>query len=584
MEGDRPLDASRRAATRIALVLLVLMFLPPTARAAQNPSQNPPSIAQLQKLYDAGRYEEIVALVPAGPDTPAELDLYRGLALSRLERWKEAEAAFAAGHQKEPSNPRFFLEMAGAEYKLKNFRAAKAHLRQALRIHPKDEYARNFLGSIYFLEDNLDAALAEWNRIGKPQITAIRNLPEPRLKNAILQRAFAVAPLSVLRLEDLEMTRARLDNLGVFPKYQFRLVPADGPEAQAKGQSALDFESTERNGWGANWEDGLLRTFSGLFDLSVYPQYYNFGRSARNLDSLFRWDDNKRRVYATFSEPLGGDPRWRLEMQADARNENWNISQTFHGATLPLLDLNLEKIEAGTQLHSVESGRWSWDAGLWYAYRRFRNSAGISTAAAPFFSGGGSLEYRADVKYELLYLPEKRITADSAAYGSFGKNFARGLGAIGSSEGSLTLRWYPEATGDDYETALQMRAGGFYGPATLDQLYQLGIERENSLWLRGIAGTRGGRKGTAPLGREFLLWNLESNKKLYRNDFFEIRLGPLLDAGRIADPSGFFGSGGWLWDPGAALKVRVLGSVGATVSYARDMPTHSHTLYVTLTH
>jgi hypothetical protein len=582
MEGDGPLDATRRATARIAAALFVLILFP-AASAAQKPQQNPPSTAQIEKLYDAGKYEEIVALVPTGPDTPAELDLYRGLALARLKRWKEAEAEFETGHHKEPSNPRFFEELAGAEYELKNYRAAKENLRRAVRIHPQDEYARNFLGTIYFLEDNLDAALAEWNRIDRPKITAIRDLPEPHLKNDILQKAFAVAPLSVLRLKDLHTTRARLDNLGVFPQYHFSLVPAMQTDTQEKDEYTLDFESTERNGWGANWKDGLLRTFSGLPLLTVHPQFYNLGHGARNVNGLFRWDDNKRRVYASFTEPLGGDPRWRLGLHADARNENWNISQTFHGTTAQLLDLNLEKIEAGMQLRSVESGRWSWEAGLFYAYRRFRNAEGIATAAAPFFTDGGSLEYRADMKYELLYLPERRLTVDAAAYGSFGKNFARGLGVIGSSEGSVTLRWYPEASGDDYETTLQMRAGGFYGPATLDQLYQLGIERENDLWLHGIAGTRGGRKGTAPLGRQFVLWNLELNKNLYRNDLLEIQLGPLLDAGRIGDPSGFFGSGGWLWDPGAALHVRVLGSVGVAISYAQDIPTHSRAFYVNLT-
>jgi tetratricopeptide (TPR) repeat protein len=583
MEGHRQLDASRRATTAIAIVLLALFLFPAAGVAKQNPQQNLPSVATIEQLYNAGRYEEIVALVPAAEDTPAELDLYRGLALARLQRWKEAEEAFAAGHRKEPANPRFFVELAGAEYKLKDFRAAKANLHRAMRIHPADSYSREFLGTIYFVEGNLDAALQEWNHIGKPEITAINNLPEPRVKNDILQKAFAVSPLSVLQLKELRTTRARLDNLGIFPRYRFELVPTEPSEPNTTDSYALEFHSTERNGWGTNWKDGLLRMFSGLVDLTVYPQDYNMGHSARNLDSLFRWDDNKRRVYASFTEPLGGDPRWRLEMHGDARNENWNISQTFLGATQPLLDLNLEKIEAGAQLRAVESGRWSWDAGLSYAYRRFRNATGIASAAAPFFANSGSLEYRADVKYELLYLPEKRFTLDSAASGSFGKNFARGLGAIGSSEGSLTMHWYPKASGSDYETTLRMRAGGEFGQETLDQLYQLGIERENALTLHGVPGSRGGRKGTAPLGRQFVLWNLESNKNIYNNGLIAIQLGPLLDAGRIADSSGYFGSSGWLWDPGGALRVRVPGSVGAIVSYARDMPTHSHTFYITLT-
>lgn len=582
MEDDGQLDASRRAARKIALALIFLIFLP-AAAAAQNPSQGIPGLARIQQLYDAGRYEEIVKLVPAAADTPAEMDLYRGLALAQLQRWKEAEAAFAAGHRKAPTNPRFFTELAGAEYKLKNFRAAKANLRRALGLNPTDEYSRNFLATIYFLDGNLDAALTEWNRIGKPQIRAIRNLPEPQVKNSILQKAFAVAPLSELRLADLQTARARLDNLGIFPRYSFELVPAQGAESSATDSYDLEFHSTERNGWGANWKDGLLRTFSGLFNLTVYPQYYNLGHAARNFDSLFRWDDNKRRVFGSFSEPVGGDPQWRLEMHADARNENWNLSQTFFGAGAPLLDLNFERAEAGMKLHAAESGRWSWDTGVSYAYRRFRNTAGIAPAAMPFFTDGGSAEFRGDVNYQLLNLPDYRVTVDSSATGSFGRNFARGLGPFGMSEGSVTLRWYPQARGDDYETTLRMRAGGEFGHETLDQLFQLGLERENDLWLHGVAGSRGGRKGTAPLGRQFLLWNLESNKNIYRNGLVAIQLGPLLDAGRIADSTGFFGSGGWLWDPGGDLHVRVLGSVGVIISYARDIPTHSHTFYVTLT-
>lgn len=585
MEGDGKLDASRRAETSGVIALFLLLLFPAVA-AAQNSRQvpqNPPAIAQIEQLYNAGRYAEIVALVPASEANSAELDLYRGLALAQLQRWKEAEDAFAAGHRKEPSNLRFFVELAGAQYKLKNYHAAKANLRRSLRLNSNDEYSRNFLGTIQFLDGNLDAALAEWNRIGKPNMRAINNLPEPRVKNEILQRAFAVAPLSELQLADLRTTEARLDNLGIFPRYNFELVPVQPANADTQASYTLEFHSTERDGWGANWMDGLLRTFSGLPYLTIHPEFYNLGHSARNFASLFRWDDNKRRVFASFSEPLGGDPRWRLEIHVDARNENWNLSGTFRGASAPLSDLNLEKIEAGTELRSVESGRWSWDAGLSYAYRRFRNVTGIAPAGAPFFTSGGTLEYRADVNSELLYLPEERITVDSSVSGSFGRNFARGLGPFGSSEGSVTMQWFPRARGDDYETTLRLRGGGIFGQATLDQLYQLGVEHENDLWLRGIAGTRGGRKGSAPLGREFLLWNWETDKAVYRNGLVAIQFGPLFDVGRIADSSGLIGSGGWLWDPGAALKLRVLGSVGVIISYARDMPTHSHALYATLT-
>ena len=47
-------------------------------------------------------------------------------------------------------------------------------LHRALQLDPKDEYANEFLATVYFLEGNLEAALKYWNRVGKPQIAEVR--------------------------------------------------------------------------------------------------------------------------------------------------------------------------------------------------------------------------------------------------------------------------------------------------------------------------------------------------------------------------------------------------------------------------
>src|SRR5947208_701239 len=52
-------------------------------------------IPTVKRLYAEKRWDELVRLVPvSSPDQPAELDYYRGMALARLERWKEAKEAF----------------------------------------------------------------------------------------------------------------------------------------------------------------------------------------------------------------------------------------------------------------------------------------------------------------------------------------------------------------------------------------------------------------------------------------------------------------------------------------------------------
>jgi tetratricopeptide (TPR) repeat protein len=573
MARDRRLDPAGGAErTHVILPLLFLLSFP--ANLPAQASAKLPTAAQVHQLYDEGRYEELVKLVPSSLGNPPELDLYRGMALAKLQRWPEARAALEAGRAKAPRDERFLVELAGVDYKTKLYDRAKIELRQALALEPGDTYARNFLATIYLLTENLDAALDNWNKIGKPRVSDVSMEPKPRLNNAILQRAFAFSPLSTLSLSQLRTTEARIDNLNLFPMYHFDLVP------DTTGAYSVDFVSVERNGLGSNKFEALASLFRDV-PIAVDPEYYNLGGKGINLLSYFRWDQNKRRVWASISTPVEQNPALRAGLYTDARNENWDLSRTFRGATQPLTDLNMERIEFGPRLRSVVNGRWSWQANLVYAYRRFRNVHDVLPAYASFFTNTGSLEYRMRTDYTLIDIPDRRLTLISWGQGSFGKNFARGLGAFGGIEGSLELEWYPQPSGEDYQTTLRFRAGRNFGTATLDELYQLGVERDNDLWVRGISGTREGFKGNAPLGREFVLWNWETDKTVYKNPFLTVQVGPFVDIGKVTDPSGVFGSTTWLWDPGVQCRFRIFGDIVVLVSYGRDLHSGSGAFYET---
>ena len=98
----------------------------------------------------------------------ADLELYRGLALARMQQWESARKTFLTGLVKHPRDARFFVELAGIAYREKRFPRAKRYLHHALSIDPQDAYSNDLLASIYFLEENLEAALKYWNRAGKP--------------------------------------------------------------------------------------------------------------------------------------------------------------------------------------------------------------------------------------------------------------------------------------------------------------------------------------------------------------------------------------------------------------------------------
>jgi hypothetical protein len=192
--------------------------------------------------------------------------------------------------------------------------------------------------------------------------------------------------------------------------------------------------------------------------------------------------------------------------------------------------------------------------------------------------------YWARVDRSLYRVPEWRFTVDGAAEARVGREFADDVGAFGGVLGSLRAHWFPQAKGDDYEMQTQVRAGNMQGKLPFDELFQLGIERDNDLWLRGHAGTEHGRKGAAPLGRRYFLANWEVDKNVYGNGFFTVKLGPFVDTGAIADSSGLFGSQKWLWDTGAQCKIRILGSMLVVLSYGRDLRGGRDALYGTALH
>ena len=379
---------------------------------------------------------------------------------------------------------------------------------------------------------------------------------------------------------DLDERAALLENLEVFPQWRIELSPA--PATANHDDYKATIRLNERVSWGSSIVDGAITLLRGLPYETVYPSYYNWHGEAINFDSLMRWDPEKRRVAATFSLPLFAQPGKRLRMFFDARNENWNLSRTFAGAPVAVTDLNMKRFSGGAELQVVQNGRWDLTMGLEGISREFRNvPAGLSGAAAPFFTDGKSLEVSLRAHRTIIRVPERRFTLDGKVDVRAGRNYASGLGAFGSMEGQLKSRWMPKARGDDYEFRSSLQSGRIFGQVPLDELYQLGVERDNDLWLRGHSGTLDGRKGRAPLGRRYVLLNSEVNKTIYDRAFFRVQLGPFFDTGAIADASGEFGSQKWLFDTGIQARIRILGSVSVVLSYGRDLRNGTGVFYGT---
>ncbi|MHB8302159.1 MAG: tetratricopeptide repeat protein [Acidobacteriaceae bacterium] len=558
----------------IPLVLLLLFLLP--AALAQTPSPQKAAIHQVKKLYDAGQWQQVVRAVPRSADEAAEMELYRGLALAHLGRLDRAERTFRTGLAGHPRNARFLEELAGIAYRRKQYARAVAYLRRALAIDPRDAYAENFLGSIYFLEGNLEAALKYWNRVGKPQLNDLAYEPVPHLDPLLLDRAFVFSPGSVWSRQRFVMTQAELESLDLFPGLGYDLV------AQPDGPFQLVVRAAQRSDWRHMRWQSLISALRGLPYQSVYPEFYNLNDKGLNWLSFVRWDAQKRMLLSEIATPLFQQPDKRLRIYFDGRNENWNISNTLVPLHPSFAAVNVQHGVLGAGLRSIASWRWQWGLNAEYSYRDFRTLVGIPAQAAPFFTRASGVALRYGIERSLVRYPERRFTLDSSATGEFGKFFASPLGRYGRIEGSAKANWFPQASGEDYGTQTWLRAGRTFGQIPFDDLFMLGFDRDNELWMRGHNGLHNGQKGNAPLGSNFILSNSDIEKIVRNDGIFLVKVGPFLDTGDIYDPTGFFGSPKWLTDTGLQTTVRVLGRFEFVLGYGRDLRFGGNTFYSTV--
>jgi tetratricopeptide (TPR) repeat protein len=572
MGAHRQLDAAGRSkAGRVNSLLVtglagLLVFLAAAGARAQQTLVADDSLAAAQKLYSEKKWEETVRAASGSAVQSSELDYLRGMALVHLERWLEARDAFSLGLLKTPRDFRFLLERAGAEYRLKDFASAKKDLLEALRLNPKDDYAAEFLGTIYLLEGNLEATLKYGNRIQKPRLSHVASEPEPLLQTKLISQAMAFNAPQVLSQSAWLTTKARLDNLGVFPQSRVELQPTGDSDY------AAILHVNERGGWEYSRWSGAISLLSGVPYQTVYPEWYNIGRRAINFSSLVRWDPEKRRAFASLSFPVGNQSDRVVEVFVDGRDENWNLSQTFFASSSAITDLNLRRIEAGIELRSVVNGNWSWTAGAGVIGRSFRNGdLTANLAGLPYFTNSTSLEASASAKRVILRVPEHRFTVVGSVESRLGRGYKENLGPFGTIGGSLRTDWLPHAKGEDDAVHARIRSSNLFGTVPLDQLFELGLDRDSTLWLRGHGATTGGRKGGAPLGRRYVLINSEYDRVIYDGGFFRVLAGPFLDMGKISDDSAAFGDPRWLVDTGAQVKLRVLGSVSIVLSYGRDL-------------
>jgi tetratricopeptide (TPR) repeat protein len=475
-------------------------------------------------------------VVVAGIDGPQNLVLVNDPAQRKLLSMSRAEFEQgwrATGNWTLLAVPE--IGLASKAFREENLSEAQEHLTAALRVNPSDAYLNDFLGTVYFLQNNTEAALKYWNRAGKPAIDNIRIDPPLRTDPVLLDRAFAFSRGSTLRLSDFEETQARLTALRVFSKYRMDLSPGENERFD------LTLRAAERAGispW--SWARGL--PFQ-----SIDPEFSNIAGKGINVGSILRWDRNKRRAFIFFETPLRGDPTWGLHLNVDGRDEIW---------TNVLEDFRLRKVQAAAEIRSIPSGRWSWTSGASISSRTFTNG----------LSGGIELKYSGLIKRTVIREPADHLAVDSSFSIEAGKLFRSTPIHFAKFVTGTSLQWRSVTS--------QVRIGHDVGDVPFDERFTIGLDRDSELWMRAHPATVNGRKNALNTTRSFILTNSDFQRVLSNSGWFRLSSGPFLDAGKSSI------SPGWMVDTGIELRFSILSSFEINLSYGKSLTDHNRTLFV----
>ncbi len=503
--------------------------------------------SDVRALYDAGRYAE--AVQRAAEAGGADSYYFKGMSLARLGRWDEAREALRDGERRFPRDARFPTELGGVAYRLERLREARRHLRRSLALAPDDEYARDFLGTLYLLDNNVDAALVHWNRLGKPRLGSVTLPNGLATDDVLLDRALAFAPGEILEEDELRRSRAQLDLLDVFATYDFDLAPeSDGDDY------LLRLRGFERRGWGRSPLLWAARALRGLPYETAYFDVENWRGEATHFRTLARWDDNKRRAAFSFMRPLSREARWRWKLFGDARDERWELREPAASG-----EFRMRTGEIGGGFDAVTNGRFDWGAEAAFSVRDFAEQS-RAFSRMPDAAGSRGL---VRARWLAIDLPGRRVRLTADGRAGVERVYESGTGVYSRLEGGITAR---QGEFHGWETTARFSAGRVGSDAPFDRLYSLGMERDNALWVRGLRGTEDGRKGAAPLGDRYWLSSFQSTHRVLRWGFLDVRAGPFLDAGRVYDSAGVYGSPQTELAAGAQVELRVFGSLGVTLA------------------
>jgi hypothetical protein len=487
------------------LLAAVVAGAAPGASATESAQQ-----ALMEGRFDEARRQFEALLANGAPSYDVLVGL--GVALGRLGLPQEASERLTQAIGLAPNRSEAWLERGGLRFLAGRHGEAVADLRASL-ARQDDPYARDLLASSLFLVGDPDAALRQWNRIGRPELRVLSIEGLVHTRPDLVRHAIRLKEGALLSAAGLGASRLRLRELGVFDRATLRLVPVG--EGKADVQVAL----SERHGFAGSPLELVAAAGVNAVSERVELQYVNVLGDALTIGGRYRWQPTRPEVSlaAEWAQPFGLDGRVRVTARRGRQRYAFGES----------LDRKIRALDAA--FRRPVGHRMLVELGVAAASRSYSRPHARELP-------GSELRGRVGANASLLESQRQRLD------GRF--ELARALGAHGSyTRGELSLAYKAQlGPGDELRRersvlAVRVRVGALTAGAPLDELMTPGGGPDAEWPLRGHDQARDGVLGVMPLARSLAVANVEWRQRLYRVPFGEAGIVLFYDVGRLSSGS-----------------------------------------------
>jgi tetratricopeptide (TPR) repeat protein len=506
--------------------------------------------AQIGEALQAMDRSDNVAAVKILSDALAtnpspEVYLILGTVYDRMKDFRREEDILKEGSLRYPQDPRFHNQLADLALENNDREGAKIELHRALDRDPNNSYASDLLATIDMSEGEVQSALRSWNRSGRPLINDILHNYYLTFGSWVVRDAVAFHPSGVLRYSQWKTTESRLLNTDNFANVGLEIEPTTVPDQY----NAVLRTTTKRN----SLPNFLFDAVKGApFEMTFF-NLWNIANSGVNFNADYRWGTGRRREDSQLNIPVPVAGLLQLQVGDWWRDERWDVASQIQPILRPFARFDYKATALRASVKLIPQYRVQLGAGFEYRNRTARGNLPqlfTNNSKTGIFSGEANIRL-VDRNYQSML----RLGGFAARRSIIGDTHFSGVTAELNNRVTLSK---------DTRTYLDwmVKAGTSRGLVPIEDYFALGLDIYPQNPLRAHTLFDHGHYGNGPLGTEFVLTNMDLERRLATIPFFNtvnipyitVKWQVFFDTGKTWDRNHILLPSQYLFDVGGGVR------------------------------